>query len=146
MSMHLVGPWMTTTQYNRKRKQKHMTVERREKLKVQWKQHNKDCRKRHIHAAQFSNLEDYIEYIKGDYKAPKKQLVNRNPYQPPKVRETKQWPSVSSNISGTATRREPMKYTGKRRLLGIATMHKSNMVPIFEDNKEEAIEIARMRR
>jgi hypothetical protein len=25
-------------------------------------------------------------------------------------------------------------------------MHKSNMVPIFEDNKHEAIEIARMRR
>ncbi len=146
MSMHLVGPWMTTTQYSRKRKQKHMTVERQEQLRVQWKQHNKNCRKRHIHAAQFDKFEDYIEYINGDYKAPEKQLVNRNPYQPPKVRETKQYPSVSNNISGTATRKEPMKYTGKRRLLGIATMHKSNMVPIFEDNKEEAVEIARMRR
>jgi hypothetical protein len=39
-----------------------------------------------------------------------------------------------------------MWYTGEQKLLGIATMHKSNMVPIFEDNKQMAIEIARMRR
>jgi hypothetical protein len=123
-----------------------MTVLQRNKLRIQWRMHNKNCRRRHIHSAQFLNFEDYIEYINGEYKAPEKQLVNRNPYQPPKVRETKQYPSVSNNIGGIATRREPMKYTGKRRLLGIATMHKSNMVPIFEDNKEEAIEIARMRR
>ena len=47
---------------------------------------------------------------------------------------------------GAGSKREEMRYTGKRRLIGIATMHKSNMVPIFEDNKHEAIEIARMRR
>jgi hypothetical protein len=39
-----------------------------------------------------------------------------------------------------------MQYTGERKLLGIATMHKSNMVPIFEDQKEQAVEIAQMRR
>ena len=55
-------------------------------------------------------------------------------------------PSMSNSVAGSAARKEPMKYTGERRLLGIATMHKSNMVPIFEDNKEEAVEIARMRR
>ena len=41
---------------------------------------------------------------------------------------------------------EPNVYSGERKLIGIATMHKSNSVPIFEDNKELAIEIARMRR
>ena len=41
---------------------------------------------------------------------------------------------------------EPNVYSGERRLIGIATMHKSNSVPIFEDNKELATEIARMRR
>jgi hypothetical protein len=40
----------------------------------------------------------------------------------------------------------PKVYRGKRRLLGIATMHKSNMVPVFADNPEEAAEIAKMRR
>ena len=41
---------------------------------------------------------------------------------------------------------EPMQYTGERKLIGIATMHKSNAVPIFEDDKQHAIDIARMRR
>ena len=41
---------------------------------------------------------------------------------------------------------KPNIYSGERKLIGIATMHKSNSVPIFEDNKELAIEIARMRR
>jgi hypothetical protein len=36
------------------------------------------------------------------------------------------------------------KYTGERRLIGIATMHKSNAVPVFD--KEAAVEIAQMRR
>jgi hypothetical protein len=43
-------------------------------------------------------------------------------------------------------KQEPMQYTGERKLIGIATMHKSNAVPIFEDDKEHAIDIARMRR
>ena len=43
-------------------------------------------------------------------------------------------------------RKEPMQYTGDRKLVGIATMHKSNAVPIFEDDKEHAKDIARMRR
>ena len=44
------------------------------------------------------------------------------------------------------TKPEPKVYRGKRRLLGVATMHKSNMVPVFADNPEEAVEIAKMRR
>tara|TARA_Y100001938_G_C7934370_1_gene350995 strand:+ start:276 stop:650 length:375 start_codon:yes stop_codon:yes gene_type:complete len=43
-------------------------------------------------------------------------------------------------------KKEPMQYTGERKLVGIATMHKSNAVPIFEDDKEHAKDIARMRR
>ena len=46
----------------------------------------------------------------------------------------------------TMAKPEPNIYSGERKLIGIATMHKSNSVPIFEDNKELAIEIARMRR
>jgi len=56
-------------------------------------------------------------------------------------------PSWDSGARGNLTpKREPMQYTGERKLLGIATMHKSNMVPIFEEDKEHAIDIARMRR
>ncbi len=35
-------------------------------------------------------------------------------------------------------------YSGERKLLGIATMHKSNLVPVFDE--DDAKEIARMRR
>jgi hypothetical protein len=45
---------------------------------------------------------------------------------------------------GVAAKPEPKIYNGKRKLLGIATMHKSCLVPVF--GKEQAIEIAKMRR
>ena len=41
-------------------------------------------------------------------------------------------------------KKEAKVYNGKRKLLGIATMHKSNMVPVFD--KESAEDIAKMRR
>ena len=54
-------------------------------------------------------------------------------------------PSMNSR-SGTAAKPKPKVYSGERQLLGVATMHKSNMVPVFADKPEEAAEIARMRR
>lgn len=44
---------------------------------------------------------------------------------------------------GDATKAAPKIYSGDK-ILGIATMHKSNMIPIF--NSEAAIEVAQMRR
>ena len=145
MSMHLLGPGVTTTNY-KKRKKKPFSVAQENQLKIDWKRHNKDCRRKHIHAAQFEKFEDYRAYVRGEYKAPKQRPNPMNNYQGPKVRETQQVPSINTKIAGNATRKEPMKYTGERKLLGIATMHKSNMVPVFEDQKEQAIEIAQMRR
>ena len=37
---------------------------------------------------------------------------------------------------GAGSKREEMRYTGKRRLIGIATMHKSNQVPVFADDDD----------
>jgi hypothetical protein len=54
-------------------------------------------------------------------------------------------PSLNSR-GEVPTKPEPKVYRGKRRLLGVATMHKSNMVPVFADQPEEAAEIAKMRR
>ena len=50
-----------------------------------------------------------------------------------------------------ATKKPSMQYTGERRLVGIATMHKSNMVPVFADEDDvngskAATDIAQMRR
>jgi hypothetical protein len=59
----------------------------------------------------------------------------------PPGRSTAHLPSV--NTGGNATLAAPKVYTGTK-VKGIATMHKSNAVPVFSD--EEAIEISRMRR
>jgi hypothetical protein len=48
-----------------------------------------------------------------------------------------------SGMRGVAALAPQKVYTGDK-ILGIATMHKSNMVPIFND--EAAIEVAQMRR
>lgn len=56
--------------------------------------------------------------------------------------QEKRIPSLDTGI-GVATA-APMKvYTGTK-MLGIATMHKSNSVPVF--SQEEAINISKMRR
>jgi len=44
---------------------------------------------------------------------------------------------------GQATKKESQKYTGNK-LIGIGMMHKSNLVPIF--NEEQAKDISTMRR
>ncbi len=54
------------------------------------------------------------------------------------------YPSLTVTNVGNTDRKESPVYSGERQLLGIATMHKSNMVPVF--STEEATEIARMRR
>lgn len=53
---------------------------------------------------------------------------------------------TSDVICGHGSAKEQMVYSGERQLLGVATMHKSNMVPIFADRKEDAKEVASMRR
>lgn len=69
------------------------------------------------------------------------------PYEKPKstvfVRETPYYPSFSSapaktELLGNDTpKQEPMQYSGDY-IVGIATMHKSNMVPVGrEDNPED---------
>ena len=45
---------------------------------------------------------------------------------------------------GTKKVTQPKVYSGKKRLIGIAMMHKSNLVPVFSE--EDAKEISAMRR
>lgn len=66
-------------------------------------------------------------------------------------RDTQHVPSLKSDRFEPCTKKTPMQYTGERKLVGIATMHKSNLVPVFadEDDKtgqKQATELAQMRR
>lgn len=141
-----------TTIRTTKRKKKPLTQGQLEKLQIQWRQHNKDMRRRNMHNMQFKEFDDYVAYTRGEYK-PKQTKQEFKPLESvPHTRQTKHIPSYTS-AGGFApcTKKETMQYTGERRLVGIATMHKSNMVPIFEDDNDkngskQATEIAQMRR
>ena len=60
----------------------------------------------------------------------------------PEGRSSRHIPSRDTGL-GNATLTAPKVYTGTK-VKGIATMHKSNAVPVFSD--EEAVEISKMRR
>jgi hypothetical protein len=50
----------------------------------------------------------------------------------------------SGMVPGVCAKPDEKVYSGEMTLIGIATMHKSNMVPVFA--KQDAEDIARMRR
>ena len=117
MTMQLVGPYMTTTRYNRKQKQS-----KSKKLQKAQAEHEKWLEKMGVGKSKAQHTNEIPNY---------------------KTRETVK---LSNNIAGHGPAKESMVYSGERQLLGIATMHKSNMVPIFADKKEDAKDIASMRR
>ncbi len=62
----------------------------------------------------------------------------------PYVRETVYYPSLDTGHKGAVTTGKTKNvYTGDK-MLGIAVMHKSNLVPIFTE--ENAVEVSKMRR
>ena len=139
-----------TTLNTKKPKTKKLTQKQLEQMRVEWRQYNKDMRRKNMSSLQWEDFDDYLAYRQG--KAPNRNKVEKEfkTYAPtkPYVRNTTQYRSLTTSnvIPGACAKKETQVYSGERQLLGIATMHKSNMVPVFADNKEEAIEIAQMRR
>jgi len=123
--MHLVGPYMTTTNY-KKRKKKNLT-KRDKQAQVE---HDKWLRKMGAHPDQLAV----------------KKHAGKSVNSIPDYREGSRGLPTSDKICGHGPAKESMTYSGERQLLGIATMHKSNMVPVFADKKEDAKDIANMRR
>lgn len=54
-------------------------------------------------------------------------------------------PPTSDAICAHGPKKPENRYTGDE-IMGIATMHKSNAVPIRKDNKQSAVDAAQMRR
>ena len=138
--MHLIRGMSSLNTKKRKAKKLDMV-----KAEVQWRQYNKDMRRKHMHSCQFDTLDEYVAYISGKLKPKKRKFV---PYEPKTTAPVSKpdYPSVSPKspvhgIPEAGRRKESPKYTGDY-IVGIATMHKSNAVPIT--NQEQAIEIARM--
>ena len=131
LSMHLEGPWLSTTG-KKKGKKKFASAEHARKareLDESWKALQKKWaveaddkkRKRALSA----------EPLKGNYSL-----------SIPADRSTAHLKS-KGDYTGNATLAPAKVYTGTK-VKGIATMHKSNAVPVFSD--EEAIDISKMRR
>jgi len=141
MTMHLARGLSTIN--TKKPKQKKLTQSQIDQLRVEWRAYNKRMRQINCHTAQFDNFEDYIAYTRGNYKP--KQDKSFQAYKPDRSyqRETQYIPSHGDGIGGWAPKKDSIKYTGTL-IKGIATMHKSNAVPII--NKEQAIEVSNMRR
>jgi hypothetical protein len=129
MSMHLEGPWLSTTG-KRKGKQKFRTSD---------------------HAAKARQLDnDWNELMKkwgADQREQREKRAMKAPAYVPPARNYRgadqpRVPSLNTGL-GTATRAAPKVYTGDK-IVGIAAMHKSNLVPVF--NEEAARDISKMRR
>ena len=130
MSMHLEGPWLSTTgKYKGKRKFRNADEARKSReldeswqkiLKSQGIEAEERKRKRAMSAETLT------------YKLTA-----------PAGRSTTAHIKSRGDYTGNATMPAPKVYTGTK-VKGIATMHKSNAVPVFSN--EEAIDISKMRR
>jgi hypothetical protein len=130
MSMHLEGPWLSTTG-KRRGKMKFRNAEEARKareLEESWKALLKQ------------------QGIEAEEKKRRRALdaepLTYNLSAPPGRGNTSHIKSLDSGLS-VATMAAPKVYTGTK-VKGIATMHKSNAVPVFSD--EEAQDISKMRR
>jgi hypothetical protein len=129
MSMHLEGPWLSTTG-KKKGKRKFASAEHKrkaEQAESDWKALQKKWG------------------IEAEDKK-RNRALTADTYRPgPKMYRGADAPKIPSRDSGggNATLKAPNVYTGTK-VKGIATMHKSNAVPVFSD--EEAIDISKMRR
>jgi len=138
--MHLVGPYMTTTNY-KKKKQKPRTKAQQAQFEQSHREYNKSMKRMGCHD-QMMSLEDYDLYCRGQYK-PKLKGVYVAPENKSYQRETPNIPSLGNGV-GVATKKEATRYTGDL-IVGIATMHKSNAVPVMRGTTQ-AEDIAKMRR
>jgi len=131
--MHLEGPWLSTTG-KKKGKKKFASAEAKrkaEQLEESWKE---------LLKRQGLELEE-----KKRRRALTSESLSSTGYSlsiPSGRNTTDHIKSLNSGL-GVATLSPSKIYTGDK-VKGIATMHKSNAVPIFSD--EQAVDIARMRR
>lgn len=122
MTMHLLGPWVTTTKYTNKKKKKHIS---QKELKAR-AEHDKYLMKMGAHPSQRNAGNTCSGNKIPDYKVHQGSV------------------RCSNNIVGIAPKKAEQQYTGNE-LAGIGMLHKSNMVPVRKDSND-AKEIARMRR
>ena len=144
MTMHLLRG---ASSLNTRKPKAKLTKAKLAQLETEWRAYNKRMKQSGNHDLRYNTLEDYIKYTFGQNK------VNKEfkPYEPNSSyrRTTTHFPSASLSPSNATSgqnstaRKEPQRYTGTL-VKGIATMHKSNAIPVIDE--EQARDLARMRR
>lgn len=130
MTMHLEGPWLTTTG---KKKGKHKfrsadLAKKSRQLKDSWKE-----------------LQEKWGIDQEEKR--RKKALSSNEWKPEKINyrgiDSLNLPSLNTFPKGAVSSKPSPVYTGDK-IIGIGTLHKSNAVPIFSN--DEAVDISRMRR
>ena len=118
-----------------------LTKSKLKKLEQEHLEYNRFLNQRHMPKITF---QEYIDQVFGKVK---KEPVSSEVYKPkyPVGYQTrKQYNSVLGKGLAVCGKQETKRYSGERQLLGIATLHKSNAVPVFA--RQDAEDIAKMRR
>lgn len=138
MTMHMMGHAYSTVNTNRRKKK--LSDSQFHKFAMELNAYNKQMKK---YGLKPKTLDEYIAYRQGKYKPTLKGGI-KDPLKATTLRrESPVVPSYGDQV-GSIPAKPEMAYSGERKLLGIGTMHKSNMVPIFQQSDAE--EIAKMRR
>jgi hypothetical protein len=131
MSMHLEGPWLSTTgkQKGKRKFRNAAEAQKARQLDQEWKE-----------LQQRWGIEQEERKRRRAMSAPP---LSYTLSAPPGRSTSNHIPSRNTGEAGTSTNTPIKQYTGTK-VKGIGTMHKSNAVPIFSD--EEARDISTMRR
>ena len=158
--MHLAGPGLTTTSY-KKRKEK-ITKAKQAELEAGWRERNVRLKEMGLPKESY---EQYLEWVYGTGKKTSSEKNNQTksktpfkeaahtetflsmgvsrPTDSPGCVQPKDREAAYQMARGPVATKPSPTYTGSA-MIGVATMHKSNMVPVFSD--QEATDISKMRR
>jgi hypothetical protein len=124
MTMHLEGPWLSTTG-KRRGKQKWASAEHKrqhEQLQAEWQALKERTMTKPVQTRPLTRALPRLG--------------------PPPGRETPHIPSRDSGV-GVAAKKDVQMYTGDK-MLGVTILHKSCLQPVF--NEQAAVDAANMRR
>lgn len=143
MTMHLTQPYLTTLNTG-KRKQK-PTKAKLNKWREDHRIFNKENKRYRIPPITFEEYLDTIVYGKKSSKKEFTKLNNNTTLAQERISEfNKKHPSKTTfGSSSSCAKKDAPKYTGDL-VKGVATMHKSNAVPVIDD--EHMKDLANMRR
>ena len=122
MTMHLVGPYLTTTNYSKKKKSKPTA-----KLEKALAEHDSFLKKMGVGKAKSGKQSTQIGL-------PEKPNLRVKPNA-----------VLSNEVAANGSKKEEKKYTGSE-IAGIVVTHKSNLMPVRRDNPKAAIDASTMRR